>query len=58
MELPSELAVAAHLDVDALIERQSQKIEGLVHVAAALGSHIVHPFGPRTSWIASAMATQ
>ena len=41
MELPSELAVATHLDVDALIKRQSQEIEGLVHIAAALAGHVL-----------------
>lgn len=39
MQLPAELTVAAHLHVDALIEGQTQKIEGLVHITSALARH-------------------
>jgi len=40
MELPPELAIAAHFHVDALIERQAQQIERLVDIAATLGRHL------------------
>ena len=39
MQLPAELTVAAHLHVDALIEGQTEKIEGLVHITSALARH-------------------
>ena len=40
MQLPPELAIPAHLDVDALIERQSQQVERLVDIRPALGRHL------------------
>lgn len=43
MKLPSKLSVATHLHVDALIKGQTEKIEGLVHIAAALVRHPPFP---------------